>query len=636
MLSRAPWALLLFAGCVSVTAAPGSGVSPPLNTCPSHPCTTYAQTPAPTCNGGVCLVGSLYSGLVLIVSLSQDSDYAPGQTIAIPYESLTPAPASDACASNGPPCVELPKYAFVQGAYIATQQNQSPPPTGVGWNLGNPEQQTALPVHVTYRPLWTTSSGPVDADSLGLPLDPVTALVVVETSPSSPPGPGPGPSIGFQASLHAGLYEATTQPDPPFDVAFPPDVKNVTLTEDMTLNDEDSLVLDGTTSLTGAPTTGNQFPSFSVSRLPDGLTGWQAYLRDVTTKRRLSSLATLGTRTNDCAATPCVVYLQTNHHPATGDALTGTELVIVPPSNLPLPTYVDGFTAGEFFYHQTYPTLPPAMTVNGKVFGVAQPDAGVEAGPVEAELYFEVTAQDTMEGIDAEDPKTGAVSLNTTNFEYSAETTAAIDETGAATYSITLSPGVYRVTVRPLDTGHEVTVVAPFTVDPTAGATSPDLVVDRMRQVQGSALVMDGRFMAGATVDALPTACVSGSAPSCMPREGLATTAADGTFTLDLDPGGYTLRVEPQSGTVFPWVTQALLVGPTDVAVPPIYVPAPVNAGTRLFDPFGNAVVGAVIRVYQLPTTGGPTPTSTSAVEVGRAFTDPTGTYDLYLAPSSP
>ena len=92
------------------------------------------------------------------------------------------------------------------------------------------------------------------------------------------------------------------------------------------------------------------------------------------------------------------------------------------------------------------------------------------------------------------------------------------DTSPAATYSITLSPGVYRVTVRPLDTGHQITVVAPFTVDPTAGATSPDLVVDRMRQVQGSALVMDGRFMAGATVDALPTACVSGSAPSCMPQ----------------------------------------------------------------------------------------------------------------------
>jgi hypothetical protein len=578
----------------------------------------------------VCLVVSLYSGLVIVVALSQDSAFAPGQSFVIPYGNFIPPPATAACTSAT--CAQLPAYAFVQGAYTVLPQYQQPPPAGVDWNLGNPGQSTptALPVHVTYRPLWQTASGAVDAVSLGLPLDPIEAFVVDETAPSSPPGPGSGPSIGFQASLQGGLYEATLQPDPPFDAAFPPEVENVTLVTAMTQNDEDSFVPDVTSSLSDAPITGSQIPSFSVYRLPDGLAGWQAYLRDTTTLRRVSSVATLGTRTNDCAATPCVVLLPTNHHPVGGDALTGTEIVIAPPPGVHLPTYVSGFLGGTFSYKQFYPTLPTPVTVTGKVSGVVPSDAGsAQTTPLEAELYFEVTAGDTTEGIDYVDPKLGVV-LSNANFEYSAETTATLDPTsGEATYSITLAPGIYRVTARPLDAAHQITVVSPFEVDPTAGATSPDVLVDRMRSVQGSAIVADGRFMAGATVDAIPTGCVTGSAASCMPREGLTTTAADGTFTLALDPGDYTLRVEPQSGTSFPWVTQPLLVGPTDVMVPVIPVPAPVSAGVQLFDPGGNAVAAAVVRVFQVPATG-------HAVEVGRALTDATGTYQLLLAPSSP
>ena len=630
MSARAGWVLLALMGCVSVTATRDSGVSPPLNVCPTHPCTAYLQTPAPICNGGACLVSSLYSNLLLVVSLAEDSDFAPGQSLAIPYGSLNPG--SVTCAGTTP-CAQLSGYAVVEGQYTAQPQVQQPYPNGVGWNLGNPGQTTALPIHVTYRPLWQpggAGTATLDATRLGLPLDVIPAFVVVETSPSSPIGPVKGPSIGFQANLQANMsYEATFQPDPPFDAAFPPEVENVTFVTGRQTA-EDALVPDLTMVLSGSKILGQQIPSFSVYRLPDGLAGWQTYLRDATTRRRVSSIGTLGTRTNNCASTKCTIVLPTNYHPADGDALTGAEIVIVPPASLSLPTYVAGFLAGEFLYAQHYPVLPAPFTVTGSVAAVGG------TTPVEADLYFEVAQGNTMEGIYTNEPLVG-LALNATNFEYTAKTTALIDpSTGKASYSITLPPGAYSVTVRPLDAVHQVTTLPVFDVDPAAGAMSPDLQVDVLRPVQGSVHILDERPMAGALVEAIPAPCTSGATGPCvpmdpltMPRDAQTTTAANGSFDLALDPGSYLLRIQPQDGTLFPWVTKPLLVGPTAVTVPPITIPAPVHAGVQLYDPYGNAVVGAVVRVYQVPASG-------PAIEVGRALTDATGTYDLYLAPSSP
>ena len=623
MRARSPWTLLALTGCVSVAAARDSGVAPPFNTCPAHPCTAYNQTPAPICNGGACLASSLYSNLVLVVSLSEDSDFAPGQSLAIPYGDLSFSPPGVTCNPTGPPCAQLPTYAIVQGAYTVSQQIQSS--EYLDWNLGNPDSLTALPVHVTYRPLWQPAPGAalVDATSLALPLDLIPAFVVVETAPSSPPGPGQGPSIGFQANLQPTLYyEATIQPDPPFDAVFPPDVQDVTLTTGTT-NDEEPLTLEYTMALGSPPMPGLQLPNFSVSRSSGNLVGWQAYLRDAVTLRRLSTLVTLGD-------SPKVV-LPTSHHPAGGDALTGTELVLAPPGNgSPLPTYVAGLTAGELPYTETVPELPTPLTVTGNVTDVSG------TAPVEAELFFEVAGAISGTGIYVDEPSTGTT-LNTTNFEYTAQTSAVIDpSTNNATYSITLPPGEYRVTARPLDAVHQVTVVTAFNVDPTAGATSPQVLVDVLRPVQGYALIADTRYMAGALVEAVPSSCSNSPPPParspsayCMPRDAQTTTDAQGTYNLALDPGNYVLRIEPQSGTGFPWVTQALLVPATPVTVPPITVPAPVNAGIQLFDPYGNPVVDAVVRLFQVPAAG-------PAVEVGLALTDSTGTYDLYLAPSSP
>src|ERR1700722_857811 len=111
---RAHWTMLALTGCVSGGPAPDPGVAPPFNACPAHSCSVYVQTPAPICNGGACLASSL-SDLLLVVSLAEDSDFAPGQSLALTYGSLPPA--SIPCTSPTTPCAELPAYAIVQGAY---------------------------------------------------------------------------------------------------------------------------------------------------------------------------------------------------------------------------------------------------------------------------------------------------------------------------------------------------------------------------------------------------------------------------------------------------------------------------------------------------------------------------------------
>jgi hypothetical protein len=141
-----------------------------------------------------------------------------------------------------------------------------------------------------------------------------------------------------------------------------------------------------------------------------------------------------------------------------------------------------------------------------------------------------------------------------------------------------------------------------------------------------------------------------------MPREAQATTASDGSFGgLVLDPGRYLLRVRPADGTRLPWfvvpsfppVAPAGGGPPLPVEAGKIEVPVPVSAGLTLLDPGNNAVVRALVRVFTMPIPAPQPPagqcmppmtetaTPVPAVEVGRAITDATGHYELYLAPPS-
>jgi hypothetical protein len=546
----------------------------------------------------VCTVDVGFPGAVLVVSLSEDSYFAPGQTFAISFTNLFAPKGTDKCSQTGTPaepraCTHLPGYGVVNGAYLVSPAVAQT----LRWNLGN-KGLTALPVHVSYRPLWP-SSGPtstVYADSIGLPLSPLSSYVVVDNSLNRTPGPNGGESITFYAEVQPALYERVVAPDGPFDAAFPPDVSQVTVAGGLA-DDIDLVAYD---------TTNQAIPTFNIARA-EGLTGWTASLRDSTTLRRLSPVVPLSGPVAQNVALP------TNHHPADGNALTGAELVVAPPSGKLIPTARFPSQAGSLASDLKYPTLAPLVTAQGSVTGA---DGKT---PVEADLEFQATA------IYENGPPPV---LNQANFEYSAAAAARTDGGGPAAWTAVLPPGQYNVTARPLGPGTSVTVVQNVVVPPSDTPVSGvTLVLSPQQPVTGVVTLADQRPLSGATVEAIPTACAVAQATGtgCLPRSAETATSVDGRFSLLLDQGGYTLRIAPADGTGFGWYVQPILVQASPVSLTYV-VDVPARASLVLHDYLDNPIVGAVVRVYDVPSKG-------AAFELGRAITDATGFYEMYLTP---
>ncbi len=566
-----------------------------MNACPKHPCSAYAQTTPPECAGGVaCFVSQAkLTNLVLLVDVPEDNAFAPGQTYAAVLD------GSFLAAPNLPPPVP------VQNNFVATPADA----VAVGWNLGNPGQPTALPTRVTFRRLWSIGgAAPVEASTIGLPILPFAADSVA--SPSNDPGPFQGPSLDFQGALAPGLYERTIMPDPPLDQAFPPDVAQVLVQTSVAFGIP--LTLDKTNEISQAGA--SQYPAFCISSWNGDVNGWTAYLRDTKTKRRISNLRTL-TGSPSCSSQPVVtVPLMTDHHPlgSPPDALHDAELVLSPPPGQPVPSYVQTEQGGMFANTVIYPQLPPPTSVHGAITSGGT--------PVAANLVFEATGIADVMG-----------TLNTFNFEYTAQTSTTTDASGDDPYEIELPPGEYRVTIRPVDLSAEVSVL-PSVLVPAASSSTQSFDIHPQQPVTGLAKLTDGRLLVGAIVDAVPTGC-SGAVTSswCLPRAPAPTmTAADGTFALDLDEGVYFLRVRAAEGTNLPWVVQPLQVTPGGTQLT-ITVPAPFYAPLSLTLE-NSPVIHALVRVYDTSYVSPQSP----AAEVFRSITDTTGHFDLYLAPPTP
>jgi|GEM_PF-965637 len=636
-------ALVLALACGPIRPPPGPDA--PVNACSSEDqCAAYAQAGAtPVCNGGQCLVSAQFANLALVVSLPQDSPFAPNRTFVVPFDpSFFDAPAPQGAPPDACPlpmrCAWLPGTADITGDLSARPSDGQL----AGWNLGNngPMQPpTWLPVQATYRLMWPNPNGNgfVEASSLGLPVEDVSSdLVAAATPPGTtlPPGPNGGPSMVFQAlNVPTGVsangpptatYELTLMPVAPLDQAFPPDVDMVQVGEG---RQAPSIAIHFDPTAGSESTT---YPTFDITR-DAGLDGWTAYLRDATTLRRISNLARLSGTTSPG------VQLMTDHHPdgtqqcPTPDALNDAQLVIAPPAGAPVPTLVISTIPCTIPPSESYPPLPSPVEIRGTVVA---PDGT----PLAAQLVFDAIEVDkfiTQGGALDQD--------NSGDLQYGATATAQIDGSGNASYAVTLPQGQYRLTISPLDTTAAVTIVQPFVVVPPTPPsgdpppTNPRVLAQPLQIVQGNASVGDGRPLAGATVDVVPVKCFDGSAStSCMPRAAQTTTASDGSYAFGLggdpaglDPGSYILRVRPADGTRLPWVWQSIVVGPTPVTVAPIVVPAPAYAGLRLYDPASNPVINAVVRMYQVQPDG-------PAAEVARAITDTNGDYDMYLAPPAP
>jgi hypothetical protein len=581
--------LLVGAACGPVSPPAGPDVT--MNSCPDHPCSAYDSqgATAPVCvSWGACLVTqATFASLVLAVQIPETSPSVPGQTYLVPFDASFLA-SQDLASPAG----------VLQILAARPSDAQS-----VGWYLGNPGLDTALPIQATFRRHWPDDECANDAATLGLPVLPLQADSIVYRNVY--PGPFEGPSLAFQASMQPGCYERTIMPEPPLDQAFPPDVQLVHVPADTTSFVVPLWPLDTTNY---EPDMSNIQPTFTISApMGQTLDGYTAYLRDQTTLRRISSLRPL-------AGKSTTVLLSTDHHPPSsnpsipGDALENAQLVIAPPAGSLVPTYVATPLGGQLSAIENPPALPPPVQLQGTVTS-----GGLSQG---AHVAFEATAIVDSEG------------LNSTNWELTTEVTTALDASGDQAFSISLPPGQYRVTVRPTDasTGAEVTLF-PVTVPQQASVTTMSFDLAPLRAVSGSVTLTDGRPLVGATVEVVPTQCASGMATTdwCMPRAAPpATTDPFGNFTMMLDDGTYQLSVRPADGTALPWVVQQLLVTPS-ITQPTVSVPAPFLARLSMTMGKTTQVANAMVRVFDT--------SKTPAAEVARGMTDDTGHVDIYLAP---
>jgi hypothetical protein len=573
-----------------------SPISPPVNSCTASPCFAYMQPGTqPGCVSGACLVTAPVAGLVVVIDLPVASSFAPGSTFAVGFDEIFDAvrqhPIEGCDAST---CASLPAFVPVQDGYLIRPNAAS---TDVGFPLGNPTY-TTLPAQATFRLLWPPTGGTpgILAESLGLPIEPVVGVSTVLPSNSSFPGPGGGPAVGFQAYLQPGSYQVVLRPSPPFDRVFGPEVQDIASASTAIPRVDN---FDVTQETGQGPT----IPAFDIARV-GGLDGWSAYLQDASGLVVSNVVPLAGTATH--------AVLATNHVAQGVDALTGTELVIAPPFGDPYPTAVFAPIGNVLPASETYPVLPAPAMISGSI------SSADDSAPVAADLVFEALAITDSNGND-----------NSSNFEFVAEVQASPGAPFGLSpgYSIELPQGLYRLSVHPVDTTLQVTTVT-LRVLAQNDSSAGNVLVAPLRVVSGTATVADGRPLSAATVEAVPVGCASGTSGSCLPREASATSGVDGSFQLALDPGQYLLRVRPVDGTSLPWTIRPLSVGAEDepTVLAPVTVPAPIAAGLTLLDPTGAPLARAQVRFFSIASQG-------PAIEVGRARTDGSGRFEMYLQP---
>jgi hypothetical protein len=636
-------AALAVAACAPVTQSESS--PPPANACPANPCSAYGEGGAgASCVGGACVAGSPPGDLIVTVALPEDAFSGPGRTVVVRLADLLASPSSSTECTDGPSCVKLPPAVSFSDAYIVSPslatnlQSQLLP--GIMLN-------TSLPLYATYVPLWPANATSIASSAVaaGLPAFPVMADTSVVSTVAAVPPSGTGPALGIQTYLlSGGNYARVLAPAPPYDQEFPPDVQVVAPFS----GDGVQVMLDHTA---GA------LPTFSLSRSDGPMDGWGTYLRDAASKTTLSPIKTLsGYSTPDGG-----VVLPTAHTTQNVDALLNTELVIAPSSDAGLPSEVFSLPLPQ----ESYAVLPHRIDL---LTGLITWSDGV---PLDADVIFEalaIYAAPAASGSPGDDAGTldqTAIGFQPQpNFEYTV-LAHAIPSALGSTYTITNLPrGIYRIIVHPDDGAlaaasglapvHAATIYDCFDttdgISQDGGATgdggdggiagdagttpsAPMIDVSAADVVQGSATLTDGRALFGATVVATPVACPPPTNPTCplpadstncMPRASQTGTAADGSFSLSLDPGSYAVHVEPASGTALPWMSQ--------VIASPGSAPLTVNVGPptllhlQLADATDPLVGGAVVRVYALPLEG-------PAIEVGLAITDALGRFDMYLDP---
>ena len=593
----------------------------PLNVCPQYSCDAFRQPPSlvrATCSAGAC---TSFTGIdfSLVVSVPEGTLVDEGMTLTIPAFGQYQLVPANACAQSVTPgdCVKIPapikavgSVIVSQGVELACGRPADPP------NAQNQAGGASIPAQVFFRPMWPIATASaagsnttvtyLDAASVGLPLDPVRALVA---SGGYPLIPGPSGTLGTGWTTMLGgtvLYRRYVVPQ---DDAYP-----AMLGSPLPIADDFAAITGVDREVTAPPPALNT--TFSVVR-DQSLRGFTVYLLDTATQLRVSSRATLADGGQATVKLVTVNQSPYDHRLA---------LIVQPPDDPsnPLPTLADPVLVDHLGPTERYPTLPSSVEVQGTV---RTPDLT----PVESDLIIESVAGGILTTV-SNDPTQPYLSYAT-----------ALHTKPDGSYDLRLPPGVYDTFVTPVagvaagSTSVPLRVQLPPVGEP-AIAAGKDLVAARRGAFVGIARLADGRPLAGALIEAHAASALAGALdPRRWPRTSQVTVDVSGAFAMDVDPGTYDVVVRPVDGTGFPWTTlrsQVVAPGQT-VLLGEVDVPAPIAISVVLHDPADNPLINALVRAFALPL--GPTSSSGRApdplVQLGAWRTDASGRLSMVLAP---
>jgi hypothetical protein len=397
---------------------------------------------------------------------------------------------------------------------------------------------------------------------------------------------------------------------------------------------------------------------------PESFKGWTAFLRDRTTRRVVSSQPVLEDGNASVSWLQEGILLGRSSPTLLGKA--GYDIVLSPPpSALGVPEFADTYLG---LSQEPFPQLPKPVTMSGTV----RTPAGKA---VSASLHFVSTSLNNIL------PSLPCAVHNTDASLLHYDAVVSTDSAGV--YGIVLPPGQYTITVDPDPASgfaktqanppapNLSTVFPPInlpTSDPcTKTQDTYDFRVEPLLEVAGRVTIADDRPLANATVEfspsvsllTLPPASVTSQYPwppptptqlaqVDWPRPFQVVTGDDGSFTASVDPGAYDITVRPVDGTRLPWIVSPanLATGgqvfsastktETPIQLPRFWIPAPSAIDLTLHDQPGNPIAEALVRAYSFTSCTipvGDTSCNGFALQIGQAFTDGNGSFEMFLTP---
>ncbi len=203
-------------------------------------------------------------------------------------------------------------------------------------------------------------------------------------------------------------------------------------------------------------------------------------------------------------------------------------------------------------------------------------------------------------------------------------------------FSTWLVPGTYEVVIDVPDDEFANTVVRSFLVGSDMRVQSGRvLTVDPRFAVEGRVLTASGEPVRSARVQAIPfqdaynahpclaDVAMRAVAPSANPDD--ATTTADGSYRLDLDPGLYRIVVEPPAGAGFATTLAQTVCVQSGIRALDVVMDSPVEVHGVVRDPRGvpspGAHVEALVRVREAGATGVTVRVARTTAGAGGAWT---------------